>query len=114
MMLNLMAIPHVLHITELILVSRRANNCGGHTFPFSLYNQSTTALLYISDHQTTVGKSQESDIQTGSRDWTSRCLRQRGGGIDFWNALHDGKAAISHGVMSQAIWSHRLDASATF
>ena len=31
-MLNLMLIPHVLHMKEIISMSRRTNNCGGHMF----------------------------------------------------------------------------------
>ena len=31
-MLNLMTIPHVLHMKEIIPTSRRTNDCGGHMF----------------------------------------------------------------------------------
>ena len=32
MMLNLMTIPHALHMKKIISMSRRTNNCGGHMF----------------------------------------------------------------------------------
>ena len=31
-MLNLMTIPHVVHMKEIIATSKRTNNCGGHMF----------------------------------------------------------------------------------
>ena len=31
-MFELMPVPHVLHMIELIPMSRRTNNCGGHMF----------------------------------------------------------------------------------
>ena len=52
-MLNLMPVPHVLHVKEITPTSRRTNNCGGHNFtcgPDVRHSHASTATSAMAEN----------------------------------------------------------------